>query len=268
MSRNLERSAAARGGTLELLVDGSILVTIGGVGIATDQAAQAARCALALRALDADRPMALAMGRAEISGQMPFGAIIDRATQMLIARERAGSDERTIAVDDVTAGLLDASFEIGEGEDGFSLLGEHDLAEGTRTLLGKPTACVGRDWELATLEAFLTECIDEPMSRGVLVTGPPGMGKSRLSHEVMRRYRLRDGAPEIWVGRVDALQADSAFSLLGQALKNALDIRDGEPLDSRQQKLRSRVGAHVPEAQRARVTQFLGELTGTPFRRC
>ena len=61
-----------------------------------------------------------------------------------------------------------------------------------RTLLGKPTPFVGRDRELATLEALFEECAGEPVARAVLVTGFPGAGKSRLVAEMMRQI------PRFW----------------------------------------------------------------------
>src|SRR5262249_56187138 len=66
-----------------------------------------------------------------------------------------------ITVDEVTAGLLDARFDVIETDAGPLLRCEQVFAEGARTLLGKPTTCVGRDWELTTLEQFFVACIEE-----------------------------------------------------------------------------------------------------------
>src|SRR5262249_54195492 len=92
-----------------------------------------------------------------------------------------------IAIDEVTAGLLDARLEVVGTAAGLWLHGEQVLAKGTRTLLGMPTTCVGRDWEIATLEGLLEQCIEESSARAVLVTGPAGMGKSRIAYELLRR---------------------------------------------------------------------------------
>ena len=66
--------AHACGGRVEMLADGGAVVTLSGAKIATDQAAQAARCALALRELCPGRPMALSTGRAEVTGRLPVGS--------------------------------------------------------------------------------------------------------------------------------------------------------------------------------------------------
>ena len=70
-----------------------------------------------------------------------MGEVIDRAVALL-ARANAGD---AIAIDDATAGLLDARFEISGGASGLALRGEQVRVESSRTLLGKATSCVGRE---------------------------------------------------------------------------------------------------------------------------
>jgi serine/threonine protein kinase len=267
---SMRETSESRGGRFELLADGTVLVTIGRTTrIATDQAALGARCALALRELGEGRPMALATGRAEVTGQVPVGEAIDRAARMLSKRGGAGPIEEgqlaPIAIDEVSAGLLDGRFDVRGSPEGLWLHGERARVEGTRTLLGTPTACVGRDRELATLEALFAECVESPAAQAVLVTARAGYGKSRVAHELLRAIGERGEPVEIWIGRGDSLRAGSAFGLLGQALRSACSIIDGEPIGARQQKLRARVARHVAAADQRRVTEFLGEIVGTPF---
>src|SRR3954468_19557851 len=97
---------------------------------------------------------------------------------------------------DVAAGLLDARFDVVElremggsaprgieHESQIRLRGERAVMQGARTLLGRPTSCVGRDWELAALAGLLDEAIEESAARVVVVTAAAGMGKSRLGAE-------------------------------------------------------------------------------------
>jgi eukaryotic-like serine/threonine-protein kinase len=262
----LGRAMEAHGGVLWPLADGSSVVTFAEMtGVATDQAAQAARCALALRASVREQPIALATGRAQVTGRLPVGDAIDRAARLLSS---LGPEERgkpLLVLDEVTAGLLDARFEVAEGPAGLLLRGEHALAKGTRTLLGKATACVGRDWELGTLEGIFHGCVEESVARAVLVTAPAGMGKSRLGYELVRRLQSREQDVAIWIGRIDSLRAGSAFGLLGQVLRSALGVRDGEPLEARQRAIEARVMQHVAAQDQRRVAEFLGELVSTPF---
>jgi hypothetical protein len=261
----LRHAVAPYGGRLEQLADGSTVVMLDADHqVATDQAAQAARCALAMSALTSHRPLAIAMGHTESGSRLPEGDVIDRASRLLADMARQPADLPPIALDEISAGLLDARFDVIEQDSQLRLRGERAVIHGARTLLGRPTSCVGRDWELGALAGILDECLEEPAARGVVVTAAAGMGKSRLRTEFV--YRVQDRHPEvaIWVGRGDSLRAGSTLDLLAQALRGALGLHDGEPLSARQDKLRARVAEHVPPGDRDRVTVFLGELVGAP----
>ncbi len=270
----LGQVAVLHGGHLEVLGDGSVVVTLSGTHVATDQAVLSARCAVALRAEAAGRPMALAMGRGDGAARVPAKDAVDRAANMLARRLGAPSKQGRgngnggplpIAVDDVTAGLLDGRFEVREEEMGFELYGEREVTTGTRRLLGRPTSCVGRDRELASLAGLFAACAGESTAQAVLVTAPAGMGKSRFAAELLTLIKARHPEAVCWIGRGDPLRGGSAFGLLRQALQGALGLRDGDPLAARQDLLRGGVARHVPEPERRRVTEFLGELLSTPF---
>ncbi|UQA63976.1 protein kinase [Polyangium aurulentum] len=255
----LLREAEAHGGAAERLLDGSLVVMMAGAGLATDLCAQAARCALSLRAHAGERRVALAMGRGERTVRS-IGPAIDR-----VARLSGTTARGAVAIDDVVAGLLDARFEVQEGEGLFTLHGERALAEGTRLLLGKATPCVGRDRELATLRALFTETVDESTAQAALVVAPPGVGKSRLAHELLQELRARGEEVSIWIARGDAPRAGSPLGMLGQVLRSACGIREGEPLSVRREKLSAQVAAWVDPGERRRVEEFLGEIIGAPF---
>jgi len=255
---------------VEQLADGSTIVVLDSdYQVATDQAAQAARCALAIRALTHGRPMAIAMGRVASSPALTptllEGDVIDRASRLLSNTARAPGDLPPITLDDMSAGLLDARFDVVEHDTGLMLCGERALMQGARTLLGRPTSCVGRDWELGALTSILDDCVDESEACGVVVTAAAGVGKSRLGAEFISRVQQRPDEVAIWVGRGDSLRAGSTLDLLAQALRGVFGIHGGEPLAERHDKLRARVAEHVPAAKQKRVTEFLGELIGAPF---
>ena len=250
---------------LESLADGTTVAVLeADRKIARDQAVQAARCALAVRAHAKGRPMALAMGLVEPVMKLLEGDVIDRASWLLSHMAKTSEALSSVALDEMSAGLLDARFDVVESEAGLLLYGERALMPGARTLLGRPTSCVGRDWELTALAGTLDACIDEPEARGVVVTAAAGMGKSRLAAEFVGRIQRREEVA-IWVGRGDSLRAGSTLDLLGQALRGALGISGNEPLAERRDKIRARVGEHVPKSDQKRVAQFLGELVGTAF---
>jgi eukaryotic-like serine/threonine-protein kinase len=257
------RSAAARHqGRIEILADRSLLVVLTSAGAATDLAARAARCALSIGALIEGAPVAIVTGRAVLAPHLPVGELIDRAVRLLAAKPPLRS--ALLRLDEVTAGLLGGQFHVGADDIGPVLWGERDALSEVRTLLGMPTACVGRERELAILDDSFTRCVEDAVASVVLVTAPAGVGKSRLGHELLQSLRSRPEPPEIWIGRGDPVSAGSPFSLLGQALRRTAGLLAGEPLPVRQEKLRARVARHLGGAS-ARVADFLGELCGAPF---
>jgi eukaryotic-like serine/threonine-protein kinase len=267
MEQTLRQGAAAWGGRLEQLWDGSVVVAIGGAGLVTDHAAQAARCALWLRTRAVGRLIALATGRGDRTGKTPAAETIDRAAAMLLAGAAEAMDavRDGIAIDEVTARMLDAQFDVRRTDKGYALHGEQEPTEGVRVLLGRVTPCVGRDPELRTLEQLFEECIEEPAARAAIVTAPPGAGKSRLAQEFLRSVRARGAPVAIRVGRGEPHRAGSAFGLLSQILRSACGILDGEPLDVQRARLVARVAARIDAGERARVAEFLGEIAGAPF---
>jgi serine/threonine protein kinase/predicted ATPase len=284
------------GPQLERLADGAVVATLVGAGAATDQAAGAARCALALRAALPDRSIALATGRGAIAGRLPVGEVIDRAARML-GQGGAGP----VLLDELTAGLLDPRFVIAADEHGLALHGERDPADvtlaggrrgapadATRLLLGRPSPFVGRDAELGHLRSRLAYCAVEHWARAVIVTGPAGSGKSRLRRELMAGL-LESSAqyPFLLFGRGDPVTAGSPFGMLAPALRRAAGVLDGEPLAMQRQKIRGLSSRQLPEVPASardaprstapssvppssapsskRVAEFLGELAGVPF---
>jgi len=261
------RAATTRyGARVEELADGSILAVLSGRGGATDRAAQAARCALSMHAAmsRAESKTVLSTGRALIAPARaaPLGEAIDRAASLLRLPPCAH-----VRLDDATAGLLDSRFDFGEAPDGgFALRGEHEAFESARTLLGKPTACVGRDREIATLEAYVDECAAESVTRVVVVTGAPGIGKSRVRYELLHKLASRgEGAPEVWFARGDPIHAGSAFTLIAQALRRLIGVQMGEAQASQQRKILARVARHVPEEDVQHLAETIGELLDAGF---
>jgi eukaryotic-like serine/threonine-protein kinase len=281
---DIRRIVDAHGGHFERIADGSMVATLSGSGAATDLAAQAARCALAMRAALYGGLVAMATGRGLMAARLPLGEVIERAVKLVragmradatLVSEKADTGERSgaspptnavaVRLDETSAGLLDARFDVGGDSEGLALRAERTMVEAARTLLGKPTPCVGREAELGTLAALFAACVDEPQARAVLVTAPAGVGKSRLRYEFMRQLRARPDALEIWMGRCDPMSAGAPFGLLGDAIRRAMGLFEGEPLGVQQKKLRARIARHVPEIDLSRIAAFIGELVGTPF---
>jgi tetratricopeptide (TPR) repeat protein len=257
------REACERhGARLEKLADGSFVALVLGVGAATDQAAQAARCALSLRSVFPDRALALVTGGAVVRGALPVGDAVDRAVRLVGPCE---APARSLRVDDVTAALIASRFEVAMHGAIACLVEERAGTAGAGTLLGRATPCVGRERELSQLAATWAECVGESVARALLVTGPPGVGKSRLLYEFSRSLSGGGaGASEQWLAQGDPMSAAAPFGMVAQVIRQAAGLRAGESPDERRAKLVARVARHVPAADVARVADFLGECIGAP----
>ncbi|MCC6556280.1 MAG: protein kinase, partial [Polyangiaceae bacterium] len=258
--RRVRRAVGPFLGRAELLADGAIVVTLLGIGTATDQAAHAARAALAIRAVAPELALSLATGHsAAMTATGSAREAIDQAAALL-ARAPAGQ----VIIDDLTAGLLDGRFEIDHRAPGARLGPERESFEGPRTLLGKAVPCVGRERELGALLGIWDECVEEQVARAVLLTGVPGIGKSRLRHEVLRRVRARSPAARVLFCQGDPITASAPYSLLGPALRRAMGVAHGEPAAAARAKICAAMTAVAPD-DRDRVVSLLGELMGVPF---
>jgi tetratricopeptide (TPR) repeat protein len=256
--RALAGAARAFGAEVCFLADGSVLAAIPSEGTATDRAARAARTALALRPLTAGMPLCVLVGAHAAEAHVTES--IDRVVPLL-----RRDTSLAIRLDETAAGLLDADFDVGADALGPFLRGERDPATAARTLLGRPTPCVGRDREIAALVSLLAEAAGEGVARAALVTGEAGVGKSRLRQEVLRRALAERPDIEVWIGRSDPLAAGSPFALLGQALRRAAGVGSIDAPDAARRKLLARVGRHVGAAAAQGIAEFLGEVCGLPF---
>jgi tetratricopeptide (TPR) repeat protein len=256
----LGRSIEALGGQLAMIGSSNVVVLVPPAAAATDQATSAARCAQLVARTLPDASVALAMGWAEVD-PMPVGEVIDRAAAMLAGQSGSG-----IRVDDVSAGLLELRFEL-EGDATARRLGaERSSAEAPRTLLGKPTPCVGRDRELAVLLGLMGEVASDGVARVAHVTAPAGVGKSRLRHELCTRIAREHGEALVLVARAEAFRANASLDMIGQIVREAAGIRADETLDAARSRLLALAStASVTGHDSGDIAALLGEIASVPF---
>lgn len=256
------------GGWAERLVDGSLVVTLPGRGVVVDQAGSAARCALAVQRAMPSHPMALVTGRADVSGGFPVGDVIERGVRLLASEHErvVGAEEaRGIAIDDVTLGLLDRSFEIDGRRPTPALLREKQGVGRHRTLLGRPQPFVGRERELKRLVSLYETCVSDRAAQAALVVGSAGYGKSRLAHELVTTLDQRHPTPVVLVGRGDPDRRQVELGVLSSAVRQLLGSMDQESPEAMRFRVKARVARHVPKPERSRVAAFIGELVGVHF---
>ncbi|MRG96553.1 serine/threonine-protein kinase PknK [Polyangium spumosum] len=262
----VERVATPLGARVLELSSGVVVAVLLGEGSVVDQAATAARCASWVKLAAPEAAVVLVTGRGESTNRLPVGEALERAAALLDEALSEGREGAPVRIDENTRALLDARFELVEQEGGrIALCGERRTGQERRTLLGKPSPFVGRERELRNILDLVTESFEERRPSAVLVTAPPGMGKSRLRQELLRVIKERHANVACALARPDAIGAGSAFSLLSGALRDILQISAGEPIAAQRRKVELLAAVFGGEAERRTNMEFLGELAGAPF---
>jgi tetratricopeptide (TPR) repeat protein len=244
------------GARLEVLANGSMLAMLVGGATAADLAVRAARCALAVHAVLPRASIALVTRRAVADDLRGAVAVMERPAGM--------SPSRRIRVDRGTRELLPEHFEIGGDEaEGFILRAEKPPEGVPRRLLGRAMPYVGRQAVLRRLLAAVDGAIEENAAGAVVVVGEAGVGKSRLRAELLDRVRAGEPRTALLHGWGDPMRSGVPYGVLARALRSYLGIATG-PSPAQQEALLARVAA-VPEPDRQRVAEFLGQLVGVPL---
>ncbi len=191
------------------------------------------------------------------------------------ARVQAAADPGTVYVDDVTRQVTSAAI-------AYEDAGEHQIKGKTesmrlfralRAVAGKAGSqrtsgfeapCVGRDAELRLLKDLFHTTIDRGAARLVGVSGPAGVGKTRLGLELSNYV---DGlADYVWwhSGRCLSFGDGVAYWALAEMVRQRLGIAEEASDDEASARLASGLAEWVPDAdERARLAQALGALIGT-----
>lgn len=254
-----------RDARIERLLGGRMVIMLGLTRSDGDEAIRAARAALMVTKAVPTAKAVLATGHAIASGSARSrptslaAQALERAAAQLAAAT-AGS----VRVDASVTTALAGRFLLQEDATGALLVREEAMGIGARMLLGRPTPTVGRDKELALLVSVYQELLDEGTPRAALVTGAPGIGKSRVRQELMSRLETSGMPPDILVIRGDPMSQGSSLSCFGRALRALIGVHDGESLDDQVAKVRQSLNFRLPKALRF-LASFLAELLGVPF---
>ena len=153
--------------------------------------------------------------------------------------------------------------------DGLELRGERDVADAARTLLGKPTPCVGRERELATLDGALRR-VRRASARRARCWSPRAAGVGQVAPALRAPAPARRARGEP-CRDLDRPRRSDARRL---AVRHARAARSAAPPASttasrsqvrRQQAARARRAPRRRADDAARVAEFLGELVGAPL---
>ena len=137
---------------------------------------------------------------------------------------------------------------------------------GSQRVDGLEAPLTGRDAELRTIRDLFHAAADRRVPRLVLVSGPAGVGKSRLGWEFEKYV---DGlAAEVWWhrGRCLSYGEGVAFWALAEIVRQRLGIAEEDPADVAAAKLTAGLDRFVPDPdERAYVGARLGRLLGAAY---
>src|SRR5262252_122574 len=193
------------------------------------------------------------------------------------ARVQAAAEPGSVLVDATTQRLAESAI-------GFADAGEHTLkgkAEpqhlwratrvlagvgGSQRVDGLEAPLTGRDAELRTVKELFHAAAGRRVPRLVLVSGPAGVGKSRLGWEF---EKYADGlAEDVWWhrGRCLAYGDGVAFWALAEMVRQRLGIAEEDPAEVAAARLAAGLEEFVPDpAERAYAGVRLGRMLGVAF---
>ncbi len=119
---------------------------------------------------------------------------------------------------------------------------------------------VGRDREVELIKSLWAGVVTERRPHLVTVLGPPGIGKSRLCHEVSVLV-TRDGG-RILRGRCLPYGAQTGYQAFPQLVRGASGILESDSANVAREKLRSVVDGMLPPAEAADTSRYLALLLG------
>jgi class 3 adenylate cyclase len=285
----LRRELERHGGTVEKFIGDAVMALFGAPVAHEDDPERAVRAALAIGAAiaefnEADPALDLhvrvgvttgealvALGARPVEGEgMASGDVVNTA-----ARLQAAAPVDGILVDEATRWATSLQIAYWPAEP-VAAKGKAELVPvwlalsplanlGVEVDQASRAALVGRERELALLEAALARVRGEQSVQLVTLVGVPGIGKSRLVWELLQTVEAEPGLVTWRQGRCLPYGEGVALWALGEVVKAQAGILDTDPAGAAQAKLERTVQDLIADpAEGAWVIGHLRPLVGLP----
>ncbi len=173
----------------------------------------------------------IATGRTRVDLTQSTGDIVDRAAKL--AREAAdGKVVHDLTTGDLTRGRFE--FEVAS-------IGESGLYT-TRTKRrpdSDASSFVGREAELGTVLGAYERCESARTPLVVSISGPPGIGKSRLGQEILVRLERREDPPRSMVVRCESYARAQSLGTASELLRSLLLLPKGATMSEARAAIRA-----------------------------
>jgi tetratricopeptide (TPR) repeat protein len=247
-AEELRRLTEVGADALPLGID-SIIVHLGARRAFGDEAAQALR--LGKKLAERGARVGVATGRTRVDLSRSSGEVVDRAAAL--ARDTAPSQ---VVADATTTELARGLFELERLENGAVLVGAPLRGRGA---IGTITPFVGREAELVSVLGALESCFDEKRPVVVSISGPPGIGKTRLGRELGLRIAQREEPLSMVQVRCEPYGRAQALGVAADVLRALLGLAKGASLAQAEAMIRARRLVHDDGGLLARL------LANQPF---
>ena len=214
---------------------------------------------LGRRLAQAGARVGIASGRARVSllhpedEVQPVGEVVDRASAL--ARDAA---PLSVLADATTSELGRGRYEFRTRDDGSAIVGE--AVRGVRGERTGGALFVGRDPELAQVLSAFDRAMGDSTPVLISITGPPGIGKSRLRREVLARITARKDAPRVVLQRSEAYGKRHALGAAADMLRALLNLSKGVSTDEAERAIVDELGPETRAEVTAQNREIIGRL--------
>jgi tetratricopeptide (TPR) repeat protein len=203
----------------------------------------------------------IASGRARMfqstAGEaQPVGEVVDRASSL--ARD---APPFTVLADATTSELGRGRYEFRSRDDGSAIVGDPLGGQRGDRMGGAPF--VGRDAELAQVMSAFDRAAGDQTPVLVSITGPPGIGKSRLRREVLARMSARAEAPRVVLQRSEAYGRNQALGAATDVVRALLNLPKGATVGEAEGAIVEQLGpetrSEITSSNRSLVARLLAD---------
>ncbi|MBI2893396.1 MAG: protein kinase [Deltaproteobacteria bacterium] len=239
---------AERGVASPLLGERAVGV-FGGQAWQGDEAERAVRAGLAVRAAGMASRIGVATGRAVRARAGDVTGEVVLVAQTVASAEGLGADGETRKR--IVGGFTVEGGRVLSRREGARVIG-------VRGPGGADVPLYDRGPEIADLRATLRKVVERSQAAGVLLTGPPGIGKSRLRHAFELALEAMPEAILVLEARGEAHRKLKGWHAVANGLRLRAELPEGTPPEVVQDRLLS----ICPTRENA---EFIGEILGAQF---